>query len=134
MRLKNKDIPKEKLKLLKQQEYRCGLCGIDMSKMQTKNLCLDHDHKHGHVRSVLCRNCNGIEGKVYNLLNRGKRDHTIEQYLVRLAHYWRKYAEPLSNAMYHPLHKTDDEKRLQRNRKARLRRAEAKAIQNLKRR
>lgn len=104
-----------------------------MSTMATRDLCLDHDHKSGHVRAVLCRNCNGIEGKIFNLANRGKRGGTVESFLVRVIKYWRDHAPTNSTSLvYHPSHKTEDEKRLERNRKARLARAKKAATQNVK--
>lgn len=76
----------------------------------------------GNIREVLCRNCNGIEGKIFNLANRAKRDGTPAWWLKRLLDYWIKHLEEPSG-VYHPTHKTTDEKRLARNAKARKKRA-----------
>lgn len=93
------------------------------------NWCLDHDHRHGHVRAVLCRNCNGIEGKIYNLANRGKRKNTPEYFLHRLLDYWNKHSTP--SGVLHPSHKTPDEKRIATNAKARVARAKKAALKNV---
>lgn len=100
--------------------------------MEPGQACLDHDHRTGHVRAVLCRNCNGIEGKIYNLANRGKRGSTIERFLVSIIKYWRDHEYTGVDHVYHPDHKTDDEKRIERNRKARLARARKAATKNVK--
>lgn len=44
-------------KLFIQQEGRCALCGVG-----DKELLIDHDHKSGQVRGLLCRSCNGWMG------------------------------------------------------------------------
>lgn len=133
-RLKPKEIAEHKKKLVAQQGGKCGLCGIDLSTVPTRDICLDHDHKNGHVRAALCRNCNGIEGKIYNLANRGKRGHTLPRFVELLLAYWDRHnPEGRTDLVYHPNHRTDDEKRVERNRKARLRRAKAQALNNVKR-
>lgn len=73
------------------------------------------------VRGVLCRNCNGCEGKVYNLARRAKRDATPEWWLDQLRKYYDSHKEQPTD-IYHPTYKTEDEKRLIRNKKARERR------------
>ena len=115
--------------LLKRQLNRCGLCGIDLSETEPRNVCVDHCHKQGHVRAALCRNCNGIEGKIFNLANRGKRGGTVPGFLQKLLKYWVDYAE---GDVFHPDHKTEDEKRIKRNTKARLARAKKAATTNVK--
>ena len=61
--------------LLKQQDYRCAVCGIEESKLK-KKLCIDHNHTTGNVRGLLCPNCNMALGllkdnkdNISNLLN-----------------------------------------------------------------
>lgn len=88
--------------------------------------CLDHSHKTGLVRGVLCRNCNGIEGKVFNLANRAKKNMLPKMWLGQLILYWIKH-ETDQTGVYYPTHKTADEKRLLTNKKARERRAKLKA-------
>lgn len=104
------------------QNNRCAICKtIITPEMQV----MDHNHTTGVLRDVLCRNCNGMEGKIKNLANRGKRIHTPEWYLQQIIAYWEKHSTPQSDLMY-PTHKTDEDKRLLRNKRARLKRAKAK--------
>ena len=48
----------------------CPLCERSMRTFISKNRVVDHDHVTGEVRGVLCRNCNGLLGKVENLATR----------------------------------------------------------------
>lgn len=41
--------------LLEQQDNKCGLCFTELTQRTT---VLDHDHKTGKIRAVLCRKCN----------------------------------------------------------------------------
>lgn len=131
-RLKQSQILAYKKKLLEAQDYKCSVCSIDLREVPTRNICLDHDHTQGHVRGVLCRNCNGIEGKVHNLARRGARGRGPSDFLQRILAYWEEHATTDSESVYHPSHKTDEEKRLERNRKARLRNARKRALANVK--
>lgn len=47
-------------KLLEEQNYMCILCGRDNG---SKPLNVDHDHKTGRVRGLLCLSCNQALGK-----------------------------------------------------------------------
>ena len=119
MRLKVKDIQKVRDEILTKQEGKCAICSIQLGCEQ--KACLDHNHQTGAIRSVLCQNCNGIEGKIYNLCRRGKRERTPFDYLNTILGYWTIHnSEP--NKLIHPKHKTADEKRLARNAKARKKR------------
>jgi len=40
------------------QKNKCRSCGIDFELINPKNVHIDHDHKSGNIRGVLCRNCN----------------------------------------------------------------------------
>lgn len=122
-RLKAAEIPVVKAKLLTEQHYTCGLCPETLTVATS---CLDHNHRTGLIRGVLCRNCNGIEGKIHNLANRAKRTLTTKDFLGRVILYWIKH-ETDHTGLYHPTHKSEDEKRERRNLKARTRRAASKA-------
>ncbi len=122
-RLTHAQILPYKQKLVQAQQGKCAICshpitaGIDS--------CLDHDHKTGLIRGALCRNCNGIEGKVKNLATRAKRDTTPSWWLVKLLTYWEHHLKN-PGSVFHPLHKTEAEKRVKINAKARARRAAKK--------
>lgn len=120
-RLKPSEIQEAKEVLLEEQDYKCPLCDIDLSELEPKDVCLDHSHVTGQIRAVLCRNCNSIEGRIWHYANRAKRDSTIIQWLVRMMDYV-EYHEENPCGIYHPNHRTEEEKRLSRNKKARLRR------------
>lgn len=123
MRLKTKDIPALRDRLVNEQGGRCALCMVDLSGLMA---CLDHDHASGRIRAVLCQNCNGIEGKIHNLARRARRDRSVDEFLLSILAYWKAHRDAPKD-LFHPSHRTEDEKRLRRNRKARQRRARNKA-------
>tara|TARA_Y100000296_G_scaffold66371_1_gene78385 strand:+ start:9734 stop:10114 length:381 start_codon:yes stop_codon:yes gene_type:complete len=120
------DVPAVTQALLKAQGWCCPLCGGSLRAKSVKRPALDHDHNSGYLRDVLCINCNGIEGKVYNLARRAKNDLTPEQWVENLLAYWKRHQTVQHGGVFHHTHKTEEEKRLARNRKARLRRAKLK--------
>lgn len=65
--------------LFKAQEGRCAIC----RETRTKNLAVDHCHKTGAIRGLLCQRCNG------HLLARGARDRP--EVLRRAADYLEDY-------------------------------------------
>ena len=121
------------------QGNKCPLCNANFgdAKLVGKKLVpkytpvLDHNHDNGRLRGVLCNNCNGMEGKIKNRVRRASRDLTDVEWLQNLLDYWTYHKEPRSPYMY-PTHKTEDDKRIRRNKLARLRRAQAKAVEQLK--
>ena len=128
-RLKTTQIAQVRSAMLIKQKGRCALCRV---KIEGKiKPCLDHCHQTGHVRAVLCNNCNGIEGKIWNRANRAKRDGTVKWWLQQLLDYWNHHEENPSG-VFHPTHKTEAEKREERNKKARLAYAKKKAQKNVR--
>lgn len=121
------------------QGNKCPLCKANFGdgKLKGKKIVpkyipvLDHNHDNGRLRGVLCNNCNGMEGKIKNRVRRASRDLTDVQWLENLLTYWKLHEEPRSPYIY-PTHKNEDEKRLARNKKARLARAQKKAAAILK--
>jgi hypothetical protein len=133
-KLKRSEIAQAREILVKQQGFKCALCGVDFREQTVKNRkrvskytpVLDHCHNHGHVRAVLCKNCNGKEGEIFNRATSCKRDGTALDWLRKLVEYWAKHETP-QTVYIHPEHKSEDDKRLERNAKERRRRAAAKA-------
>lgn len=59
-RVKKYGINNEQLiDLMLKQDFRCAICSDPMAKMN-----IDHDHDDGHVRGLLCTNCNTAIGKL----------------------------------------------------------------------
>lgn len=123
MRLTKKQLKEYREKFSLSQDNKCSLCNVDLSTVVS---CLDHDHGTGQIRSVLCLNCNGIEGKVYNLARRAKRERTPADFIKSLLKYWENW-EMYPRGLLHPKHKTEEEKRESRNKKARLRNKKKKS-------
>lgn len=120
LRIKDKDIPALRERLSVEQGGLCKMCHVALGGLI--RACLDHDHRTGVVRDVLCLNCNSIEGKVFNLGRRGCRGGNPQEHIKAIIAYWERHAlTPRSEI--HPKHRTPDEKRLKRNAKARKRRA-----------
>lgn len=124
-KLKHSEVAPARDLLVKAQGGICPLCKGKMGKTG-KSPALDHDHGTGFVRDALCVNCNGIEGKIFNLARRAKNQLTTHQWLLNLSAYYARHDTPRHGGVIHPTHKTEAEKRLARNKKARLKRAALK--------
>ena len=112
--------------LLQKQGYICPLCKAHFTR-DKKTPALDHDHNTGFVRDVLCLNCNGMEGRVFNIATRSKQKLTQTAWLSNLVAYWHRHSEPRHGGILHHTHKSPEEKRLLKNAKARAKRASLKA-------
>ena len=82
--LRVSEIPALRLKLLKEQRHICPLC---KKRIEYDQAALDHDHSTGHVRAVLHKQCNGVEGRVLNWTVRVGRTDPVS-YLKNLIKYW----------------------------------------------
>jgi len=55
-------ISREEYMLMrKTQDFRCEICGLHEDEHKLSrwgNLCLDHNHKTGQIRALLCAQCN----------------------------------------------------------------------------
>lgn len=115
------------LRILKEQEGACALCGKAIDPSVKGELVVDHDHGTGLIRGVLHRSCNAAEGKVANAAGRwGAKSmeySAIKEFLSNLLTYLNQPPHPY----IYPTHKTEDEQRLARNAKARRERATKKA-------
>jgi len=139
MKLKQTQVASVRMQIQVAQGNKCPLCYANFgdAKLVGKKLVpkytpvLDHNHDNGRLRGVLCNNCNGMEGKIKNRVRRAKRDLSDVEWLENLLTYWKHHLEPRSPYIY-PTHKSDDDKRLLRNKRARLKRAQQKALSQLK--
>ncbi len=127
--------------ILAQQNHKCLLCEAPLIqgkravyKGSQRGLpCLDHDHDHGGVRGVLCNTCNTGEGKIRAAAMRyGMGKDNYIDWLIKLAAYLHKRGRQPALPYIHPDHRTEDEKRLERNAKARKVRQEKKVSTNAK--
>jgi len=116
------DDMRETLKVA--QGHRCALCEQPFHALAGA-VCVDHDHDTGMIRGVLCANCNRMEGEVRLSSNRAKRRMTREKWLSGLLEYWEYHVKNPSGNIYYK-HKTQDEKRLLANKRARLKRKKLK--------
>ena len=119
-RLKVSEVSVVRAQLEAQQGGRCAICSLPI-----KRACLDHNHTTGAVRGACCSGCNALLGKVennharYGVQNLAAFCNGVAAYLAR---------HNINTTGYlHPSHKTEDEKRLLRNTRARKARAAKKA-------
>jgi hypothetical protein len=90
MKLKYKDLPVVREELSRIQDNKCEICRTSFSKLKPRNICLDHNHKTGKIRAVLCRGCNSMEGKVYRAFVRvGLKNQGVkyDEFLIGLLCY-----------------------------------------------
>ena len=120
-RLKTTEVASERERLRTVQSGRCALCQMPVTKEQA---VLDHHHGTGAIRGVLHRGCNGLLGKLENNAARyGVRD--IGLFSNGVAGYLRRHLTNITGLL-HPTHKSDEEKRILRNKRARVSRAKKK--------
>jgi DNA-directed RNA polymerase subunit RPC12/RpoP len=50
--------PGEYARMLKDQGYRCAICSRSFIGLKPQMIHVDHDHRTGVVRGILCQNCN----------------------------------------------------------------------------
>lgn len=100
-----------KNKLMKVPGAKCPLCLRPFSEIEAKNVVVDHDHNSGLIRGILCRGCNGAEGKIANAAGRwaglGMDYAKITPFLANLVKYLRS---PPTDYIY-PTHLSEEEKK-----------------------
>ncbi len=59
MRLRRYGMSREEyLELAASQHNKCAICFRSQENLKRRHLCVDHDHKTGKIRGLLCDNCN----------------------------------------------------------------------------
>lgn len=119
-RLKTTEVSVIRARLLAAQGGRCAICLLPV-----KRECLDHDHDTGAVRGVACSGCNALLGKLENNHKRYGVQN-LAAFANGVAAYLAKHSINITGYI-HPTHKSEDEKRLARNAKARKARAKKAA-------
>lgn len=120
-KMKRSEMPAVRNELFKKQHGVCPITGRPLPTLHSHNLCIDHDHETGAVRAVLSKSVNGMEGKVKNVLTRwGQCQTPYDMIKVArgLADYWELHLTPQTDLIYHT-HKTKEELRAARNKRAR---------------
>ena len=62
-------------RLLEIQDNKCAICNSKVGSTKHKNLSIDHDHKTGKIRGLLCTSCNRQLGWYEN------KKELVEKYL-----------------------------------------------------
>jgi hypothetical protein len=55
-------------KIFEKQNGCCAICSRHQSEFKQR-LCIDHDHKTGKIRGLLCHNCNRFLGYINDDIN-----------------------------------------------------------------
>jgi hypothetical protein len=132
IRIKASDLKRIRKELILEQGNKCPLCERDLSMVQPKQRCVDHNHDltgpaAGAVRGVLCSNCNGNEGRIRTRAICAKGHLTEVQWLRNLVEYLEKHSTNQTGYIHHTW-KTQEERRIIKNLKARDYRAKKKGL------
>lgn len=115
--LKGSEVKELREKILKNQDFKCAICGKTLSEDDT-GISLDHQHRlnknqvlgtdgAGLIRGVLCRDCNVYEGKIWNNGTRYKQFKTVKErieFLKQLIQYYEAGTYPF----IHPTEKVPE--------------------------
>ena len=105
------------------QDKRCAITGYTISPSEA---VADHDHSTGHLRGVLHRGVNALLGKCENNYRRyGLSIPMLRAMAPAIADYIER---DYSANVFYPSHRTEDEKRELRNKRARDARAKKKGV------
>jgi len=120
-RLKTTEVAEWRATMLAMQRGRCALCQLACTPAAAVG---DHCHSTGRMRAVLHRSCNALLGKVEGgYLRLGVKN--LAAWAQGVAPYLQHHATDRTG-VFHPSHRTPEEKRLARNAKARKARAARK--------
>jgi hypothetical protein len=122
--LKTSEVKSVCDQLVKKQSGKCAVCDKPFSPRD--RAVLDHCHTTGFIRGALHNSCNGAEGRVKSKAHLGHKGVGPADYVIGLGKYLEKHSTPQYQYI-HPSHKSEDQKRLQRNAKAKAARIRKKA-------
>lgn len=117
-KLKSSEVSSYRATKLAEQGGRCALCG---DLIEAGQAVLDHDHRTGYVRGVLHKGCNSMLGHIEN--NRPRYSMLGARLMRWCVNVFKYIHTDYSDQPLHPTHKSEDEKRLLRNKRARKARA-----------
>ena len=121
-RLSRAEVADVRARLLTKQKFKCAVCGCTLRGKKRGGATLDHCHDTGVIRGVLCRSCNGGEGKIKNAAIRyGGGKENWRKFLHELLAYLSIHSTPKTQFL-HPTWLSEDEKRIKRNKRARVKR------------
>ncbi|QDP58711.1 MAG: putative recombination endonuclease VII [Prokaryotic dsDNA virus sp.] len=123
-RLKVSELASVRKQLVTKQKNRCTICSKPFTAKD--DAVVDHCHDTGFIRGAVHRSCNQAEGRVKTKGRLGHRGVGAYDYLIGLGKYLESHSKPHFQLL-HPTHKTEDEKRIERNKKARKLRAAKRA-------
>ncbi len=109
--------------MLESQGFTCAICHLPCDE---EKAVLDHCHKGGHIRAVLHRGCNAVEGKIVNAMKRYGVKNPID-FLRNLAEYHVYHAENRTG-LIHPTHKTEEEKKELAKKRAKRKKSQKKNV------
>ena len=115
-RLKTTQISTIRERQIVEQGGRCAICQLPITKP-----VLDHDHASGAVRGTLHNGCNALLGKLENNYKR-YGIISLPAFTNGVAAYLQRHTTN-QTGLLHPTFRTEEEKREQRNKLARARRA-----------
>lgn len=67
--------------MLEEQDHKCKICGSTDPRHNSGNFVVDHCHTEGHVRGLLCGECNLMLGKAHDNIS------TLQNAITYLAKY-----------------------------------------------
>lgn len=120
-KLKTTEVGTVREELRAKQGGRCALCKMPVAVGEA---VLDHDHSTGIVRGTLHRGCNSLLGKIENNYKRYGVRH-LGAFCAGVLAYLEAHMVD-QTGLLHPTFKTEEEKRVARNAKARKARAAKK--------
>lgn len=123
--IETKHLESVRKQLVLKQKNVCAICGQGFTRADGP--VVDHDHDTGVIRGVIHRSCNMAEGKLKVKANRGHKGVKAYELLIGLGKYL-EHHQVAKTQLIHPTFMTPDQKRKQRNLKAKIARDAKKRL------